>query len=346
MAAPDPTTFSPPSTQVSTVRHGQYLDKQTGIAQPFTEEDMQVALVAPIVGTADVEITPTDRNSSLVRTTLIPTADIIAFSRTFRETGAIDLPDTLVSPTSVYETNTGEGASSETATGASVGTNPNLSLSITSSAQSSASLLPDIQILPKPNSRSVKPVLKVLFYSAESDSMANILTRLTAIAGSTVQFWPDFDGSKMPIVFTLKGQQASISAGATVKESVSEGATATYIQSTGTSDSYQLGSSIKTVNVSPTIHGALSVGSATQSASIDATAEAIMEGGTGWNALSATETASATVAASISPSSVAATSPISAIPSSGLYLYKLSGELSPYAGYNTQYAVIFNFADL
>lgn len=345
MPAPDPTTFHPPTTQVSTVRYGQQLDRQTGISESFTEEDMQVALAKPLVGTPNVEITPTDRNSSLVRTYDIPSADILAFSQSFIETGAIDLPDTLTSPLAVFETNSGEGASSETATGASVGENPNLSLSISSSAQSSASILPDLQVLVKPNSRSVKAVRKVLFYSADTDTMADILTRLTAIVGSTVLLWPDFDGAKMPIVFTLKGQQASISASATVKESVSEGTTATYIQSTGTGDSYSLGSSIKTINVPPTIHGTITIAGPTSSDSIDATAEAIMDAGTGWNALSASETASATVNASVSPASVTATT-ISSIPSSGYYLYKLSGELSPYAGYNTQYAVLFNFSDL
>lgn len=345
MAAPDPTTYATPWSQVSTVRYGQQLNRETGIPEPFTEEDTQVALAFPLVGNSDVEITPTDRNSSLVRTYTVPTADILAFSRTFVETGAIDLPDTLTSPTAVYETHSGEGASSETATGASVGTNPNLSLSISSSAQSSAGLIPDLQILVKPNSRSVKPLTKVLFYSVEGDTMADILTRLTAIVGATVSLWPDFDGSKMPIAFTLKGQQASISANATVKESISAGTTDTYIQSTGTGDSYSLGSSIKTVNIPPTIHGALTIASATDTLSIDATAEAIMDSGPGWNALSASETASATVSASVSPSSVSATT-IASIPASGIYLYRLSGELSPYAGYATEYAVLFNFADL
>lgn len=345
MAAPDPTTYAIPGSQESTVRYGQQLDRQTGISESFTEEDMQVALAKPMVGNPNVEITPTDKNSSLVRTYDIPGADILAFSRSFIETGAIDLPDTLTSPTSVYETNSGEGASSETATGASVGTNPNLSLSITASAQSSASVIPDLQILVKPNSRSVKPVLKVLFYSAEGDTMSDILTRLTAIAGASVTLWPDFDGAKMPIAFTLKGQQASVSAGATVKQSVSVGDTTTYIQSEGVNDSYQLGSSVKTINVPPTIHGALTISGAPSSTSVDAVATATMDAGTNWTGLSQTETASATVAAAITPSSVSATS-ISSIPSSGLYLYKLSGELSPYAGYATQYAVIFDFADL
>jgi hypothetical protein len=190
------------------------------------------------------------------------------------------------------------------------------------------------------------PLLKVLFYSAEGDTMGNILTRLTAIVGATVNAWPKFDSSKKPIAFTLKGQQASIAAGATVKESVSEGDTATYVQSTGTSDSYQLGSSIKTVNVPPTIHAGITIAGPTASDTIDATAEAIMDSGTGWNALSASETATATVAASVSPTTVAATSPVSTIPATGYYLYRLNGELSPYVDYNTQYAVIVNFADL
>lgn len=346
MAAPQPSTYNTPSTQVSSLRQGQQLDKQTGITQPFTEQDMQVALAEPLVGTANVEITPSDRNSSLVRTYVIPSADILAFSRTFLTTGAVELPETLSTPTAVFETNSGEGASSETATGASVGSNPNLSLSISSSAQSSAALLPDLQILIQPHAQSNMPLTKVLFYSAEGDTMADILTRLAAIMGVTVLAWPKFDSSKKPIAFTLKGQNASIAAGATVKESVSAGDTDTYIQSTGTSDSYSIGSSIKTINVPPTIHTGITISGPTASDTIDATAEAIMDSAPGWTGLSSTETATATVAASVSPSSVAATSPVSAIPSSGLYLYHLDGELSPYAGYATQYAVIFNFSDL
>lgn len=345
MAAPNPPNFNAPNTQESTIRNGQKVDLQTGISQPFTEQDMQVSLAIGRLGQADVEITPTDRNSSLVRTYGIPTTELLTFSRKFIETGAIELPDTLTSPTAVYETNSGEGASSETATGASVGSNPNLSLAVTSSTQSSAAILPDLQILIKPNSRSVKPLLKILYYPQEADTFADILTSLSAIAGATVNAWPDFDGAKMPIAFTLKGQQASISAGATVKESISAGDTDTYIQSEGTSDSYQLGSSIKTINVPPTIHGALTITGATSHQDIDAVATATMEAGTNWNGLTQTETASATVNASVSPSSVDPTT-IASIPATGLYLYKLSSELSPYFGYNTAYAIIFNFADL
>lgn len=346
MAAPNPSNYATPGSQVSSTRNGQYLDRQTGISQPFTEKDEQVAIAIGLIGTADVEITPTDRNSSLVRTVSIPVAQLISYSRTFVTTGPVDLPDTLSTPVGIFETNSGEGESTETATGASVGTNPNLSMSITGSAQSSAAIIPDLQILVQPHAQSNMPLLKVLFYSAESDTMADILTRLTAIVGASVTAWPRFDSSKAPIAFTLKGQQASIAAGATVKQTESAGDTDTYIASSGVNDSYQLGSSVKSIIVPPTIHEALTISDIADSISIDATATATIDAATNWPGLTQTKTVTGEVHASITPGSVGATTPVSVIPSSGKNLYRLEGELSPYAGYNTQYAIIFDFAEL
>lgn len=334
-----------PDSQKSTLRYGQKYDAPTGIGTTFTEQDMQIFFAVQLLGDPNVEITPTDRNSSLVRTYTIPSADILAFSQKWPETSSIDLPATLDSLTMVYETNSGEGATDETATGASVGTNPNLSLALNGSAQSSAAIIPDLQVVIKPHALSDVPIIKVVFYLAEGDDMADILIRLTAIMGATVNAWPKFDHSLESHVFTLKGQQASVSAGATVKQSVSLGDTDTTIISTGTSDSYQLGNSIKTITTPPTIHGAIMITSDSSTASVDAVADVAMDSGTNWPAQSSSKTASASVAASVTPDSVSATSPVSAIPSSGLYLYKLSGEMSPYAGYNLFYAIIFDFAN-
>lgn len=340
-----PPTFTTPDTQKSSLRYGQQYDPQTGIAKTFTEQDEQVALVTPLLGDPDVEITPTDRYSSLVRTFTIPSADIISFSRTWVEMGDIELPNTLDSITTVFETNFGDGQANETATGGSVGDNPSLSISIPSSAQASAAILPDLQIIITPHNLSGVEVLKVLFYSAQGDSLATILTRLTAICGASVQAWPAFSKSEKIHVFSLLGQQTSISVGAKVSQSVTVGATDTYIVSTGDSDSAQVGNSIKTITTPPTIHGAITITDPTADKDIAATADAEIEAGTGWPAVSKTHTANATVNASVTPTMIAATTPVSAIPSSGLRLYKLSGELSPYAGYATQYAIIFNFAN-
>jgi hypothetical protein len=341
---PLPPALNPPTTQESSVRYGQKTDPQTGISETFTEQDMQVALVTPLLGDANVEITPTDRYMSLVRSLTVPGADILAFSRTWNETSAIKLPATLDSLTIIYETSSGEGTSDETATGASVGTNPNLSIALNGSAQSSAAIIPDIQIDIQEHSLGNAPVIKVVFYSAQGDGMADILTRLTAIVGVNVDSWPEFDKSEKALVFTLRGQQASIAAGATAKESVSLGDTATGITSTGTSDSYQLGNSIKTINVPATIHEAIAFEVPTSSTSIDATADVDIESGTNWAEVTSSKTASATVGASVTPGDCTATSPVSSIPTSGVYLYQLNGELSPYAGYTTQYAILFDFA--
>jgi hypothetical protein len=334
-----------PTTQESSIRYGQKYDPQTGIGETFTEQDIQVGLITPLLGNANTEITPTDRNSSLVRTVTIPSTAILAFHRSWAETSAIDLPPTLTSLTMVYENNTGEGDSSETATGASVGSNPNLSIALNGTSQSSASLIPDLQVVIQDHAIADAPVQKYIFYAIEGDTMADILTRLTALAGASVLAWPKFDQSKRPAVFTLKGQQASIAAGVTAKQTVSLGGTNTFIASTGTSNSTQLGNSLKTINVPPTIHGTISIASNTSSQDIDADAAIVINSATNWPAISVSKSATATVAASVTPTSTAATSPISAIPANGLYLYKLNGELSPYSGFSTQYAIVFDFSN-
>jgi len=340
-----------PDTDKSSLRKGQKFDQQRGIITQFTEQDTNRDYVeASLLGQANTDITPTDGNSSLVRVTTIPSSAILAFSRAFQtqiNLSSNDIPDTLNGFTVVYETSEGQGDATETAEGASVGENASLSIPLQASAQSSAAIIPDLQPDITPNGGEHLPATGYLFYIADGSTRAQILTRLTALAGATVNNWPKFSRSAITRTFTLKGQRASVQAGANAKQSVSTGDTQSYIKGTGRSESYEISNIVRSVRIGPVIHAALTITPASQTQNIIASAGVIIGGaGTTWPEVTSSETAEATLTASVTPSSIPATSPVSSVPSTGLYLYDIRSEISEWTGYTSVYAVVFNFADL
>lgn len=164
-----------------------------------------------------------------------------------------------------------------------------------------------------------------------------------------IKRWPQFKPQAHTI--TLHGENYSLSAEAGVQQQVAiSGADASLSWAETAGYSVQTGLTVKTVRISPTIHGAITLAfpaGHTITISLSVTAATVPDppytDGTNWPKHRATSSPSALVAtASISPTSLAATSP-AAIPSSGYYLKDLKAQFYRY-GVTQVRAVVVDFA--
>jgi len=144
------------------------------------------------------------------------------------------------------------------------------------------------------------------------------------------------------VTLTAKGQRVSLQVVASSQGSASfSGSGSSSTTEGGTGYSKEVGLTLKTIRISPTIHGEISVGGDTddtESISASATAEA-----TGLGPAE-TSAQSASVSASITPITIPATDGDTDWPTSGLFLFKV--EPQPYRfGYIQFQCVLVNAAD-
>jgi hypothetical protein len=148
--------------------------------------------------------------------------------------------------------------------------------------------------------------------------------------------------SPKSVTIAARGEKASVQATASSQGSAaqsSSGASSTTAGGTGYSREHSL--NLKTIRISPTIHGALTVASPTSDSHgivVDATAEA-----SGLGPFEHSHQ-SDSVSATISPTSIDATSGATTWPSTGKYLYKV--DASPYRyGYVQFHVIVVDAAD-
>lgn len=316
---------------------GQQYDPRGLGVLAFTEQVLDYSKdeiqLTGLEGTVGAEITPLDAAAAKTRVfdiAAITTALETNVTKASITIPRINFPNVLISVAITYNVGVGNGLDSHPAgqQGFTVYGSGSGSLSPSSSAQGSASILPDIQ----PNivevyAENVTATL-VEFYKPSGTTISSILTFLTAQMGAPVTAWPVFRPVSHTI--TLKGQRKSISAKADTR--VSGGGTTTDGQvgfewGNGSSNEGDVTNTSKLI--SPTIHGVINfTGAASQSQGLSASAEAstptFAPGSAGEQAgISNVKNVTASVTGSVSPVTLAATSP-AAIPTSGLRLYSLS----------------------
>lgn len=319
------------------ILYGQQYDDQVDIAVPFTEQIQNFAdgESAEALGNARTEILPVDYNASKVRTFTAPTqAELDDSAVRLFENISFALPDTLVGVTAYYtQANGVDGTASETGNGASVGATGSLSINLSASSQGAAGLVPEVFINILPTTAVDVPCTVYLFYIADTSTRAQILTKLTALAGATVLDWPQF--KPKPTTLFLLSQQVELSARANLGQTATvTDTTSSYAQSEGTAVSKSLGLTMKVITIPPTIHGSLTIANSTTSsktvnagASVQVTRTA---GGwlnsTYWPARTvttspnpATATAAATVLSEAFTDTIPTTGGTVAVPTSGLY---------------------------
>lgn len=322
--------------------HGQLYDPNEDMIIPYTEQMRDKPSADQALGDARTEITPNDRDSSVVKVFGDPT-NIDTYSINFPGTVNINLPDVLESVSVTFNQTKGEGNSVEEGDGASVGSSASLSLALGARAQASTSMIPDVNPVIKQYWGSNVPCQHYLFYEEGNPTAASIITRLNALTGGTVNSWPMF--KPVAHTFTCFGQEMSLSVEANVKQYVAiSGGDTTHTWGVGTGENYSTGASVRSVRIPPTIHDAITISVPTLSDTISATAQSSWPAGTNWPAQDSgvVTLSSGTLSATVTPTSLAATSPAS-IPTSGLYLYETRVDPWKY-GFCRIYATVVDFS--
>jgi hypothetical protein len=317
---------------------GQQYDPTDDFIVPYTEQMYGREAAETLLDTspARTDVAPHDGNANRVRVYTAP-ATLATYSLSYPGTANINLPDVLESVTVTYN------ASRDNGDGGSIGTNASLSLSLSSKSQSSVSILPDVQVNIRQVWSSNIPVMHYVFYVTGNVTQAAVLSRLTTLAAASVSAWPVFRPVSHTI--TAKGQSASVSADAEVQQHSSLGNTTTLTYGIGTGFSFDLGVTIRSIRIPPTIHGPITIETPSMSDIASASASASWPGGTNWPARSAAiDAQTQTIVGSVTPFNLSATSP-SSIPTSGLYLLQTNSDPWKY-GYTRVYATVVDFANI
>lgn len=299
---------------------GQDYDDRLDVVLPFTQ---QVVAAGTSVGAARTEIKPLDvwRQQNRVIDITEVQAVLNSYSLLYPSKVNLDMPDKLVSVEGIMETSSGEGTQDETGTVAFTG-GYSISMALRASAQSSATILPDAIAIIKQFWGNGIASSNIQFFLPSPVTPADVLTRLTTILGASVSAWPKFN----PVMVTLKavGQRQSLQTVATSQGSASaSGSGSSSTTAGGTGHSREVGLSLKTIRISPTIHAALSlIGTTTGSQSISASASAEATGLGPFETI----TQSASVSGNISPTSIPATVGATDWPTMGKFLYRVDAQ--------------------
>jgi hypothetical protein len=262
----------------------------------------------------------------------------------------IDMPDILKSVTAIIETAFGEGSNSETGA-VDTGTSANFSISMAlrASAQSSASMIPDVSPDIVQFWGNNLDCMHYQFYLPQPVTPAAVIAKITALVGA-VNNWPKF--APKSVTIAAKGERASVQATASSQGSAAQSTcgtscpSATSTSAGGTGFSHEKALNLKTVRISPTIHGAINVGGdADSSQPISATAAANASGLGPSESHTEDDSASAAVfVGTVGNRTIPATTGAHDWPSTGLYLYKVDAQPYKY-GYVQFHVIIVDAAD-
>lgn len=284
------------------------------------------------------EVLPTNKSNSEVKH--YAPLDLSDYFESYSTAGNIDLPNVLTSLSVVY-TNGGSNADyTETANIAASGTSWSVGASVSGTAQASSFSLPKaIPLITPPTATNVQ-IINCYFFTTSLDT-ANILAILTAKLGATVLAWPLFKAK--PITLILSGQKVSASARRDYQGSASDSPSGvTLTQSDGIGTQFDYTPSVEIVEIPPTIHGAISLtvsGSQSHTGTTTVTVNGGVISGGG------TSTVTALASSSVAFTSLSPTTP-AALPTSGLYLYRVDTDTTTTYGNFLIHAQVFDFAQI
>lgn len=304
------------------LQYGQEVDRELSVVTPYTQQMADTttgnALVTAL--TANTEVRPNDRASSLVRTFSPNTTAYDAFSAIYPNVSSFNLPPVLKGFVITWETSSGTGAYNETGSGASTGTSAELSIALQGSGQGSASVVPDLQPdIEETWTRDVPSIQVGVLLPLPVSSTSVLLTKLTTVLGAPVLAWPRF--RPRAHIITLFGRKVSVSARASAQSHSSfsdSNTSATQGQGEGTS--VDIAHIIRTYRIPPTIHAALTlVSPVAPNIPAVAHASANVVGGVNFGGVSSSSAIAINATGRIVPTALAATT-ITAIPTTGFYL--------------------------
>lgn len=323
---------------------GQDYDEEYNILIPFTQ---QTVALGGGVGTAATDSEPADYARSTIKTiNLSATRTALdGFRATYPGTvQRLELPDVLVSIDTTWESSQTTSTYAESGSGIAIGKAVSMSLSPNGSAESSASLIPDLAPLIQSLFVKSKPVIDYFLFLPTPVTLTQVKSALSSRYGISVNDWPTF----RPVAhnITLIGHKISLSARVSVQQGVSLSNTdINFVNSSGVGHSGDVGTVVKTVSIPPTIHGDITIANSPPSVAASSRAQIGWTAGTNWPSATAdTGTITASPTATISPVFLPATSP-SAIPVTGLYIQEINGTNYKY-GYQLIQVRVFDFDTL
>jgi hypothetical protein len=345
----------PDPTEQGQVLHGQLLDKDFRTAIPYTQQirNFNDGGQSPSQGNANTEITVIDGNSTedkVFNYSALDSAKLAIFVQNPGFT-SFDLPEELISLTAIFSTSKGTGTGTSTPTATSSGTSWSVGVSSSNKGSSSLDYIPDLQPEIKTHFTRNVPTIECYFFTSASQTMANVLSRLTTGLSATVLVWPHFKPVRHS--FTMKGQALSLSAGANLQLSASKNsANTSYSDNVGLDKQVETKTSIRSLDLPPYLHGDISitsdVGGATPWKTSDTVGITVGTSITAAGDIPTTTISSGgtvtpiTVSTEIFPHTLSATSP-AAVPTSGLYLLEIRPQASE-GDLFLQLAVVVDFA--
>lgn len=319
---------------------GQDYDKRLNVSVPYVEKLQPMCYG---VGSEFSDITPQDYEHALVHTIDPETIAEVLENYSFSYPGKvnIDLPDVLIAVYGFVETNTSDGASQETGASTLTG-NGSLSQNLTAQAQGKANILSDSYPVIKQFWGNNISCTHIHFFLENPVTQADVLTRLNAILSpDSVSAWPKFNPELVTLVMTGGGVSALAKAHSEGSYAIS-GTGEASTTAGGVSYSVERGLTVRTMRISPTIHGEITVGGDTYgSESVSATAYAEAAG---LGPLETQTTGPLTCVASVTPTTIPATAGATTWPTSGKYLYRVTP--NPYGyGFIEFHCVVVDAAD-
>lgn len=268
-----------------------------------------------------------------LRETKSPDEDGIEnYFRAFPDKVNIQLPNILTSITAVMNEGTGNAEAESSTDGLVVGDPYNLDVNDPSSAQSSASVSPDLLFeIESPDGSNIPCVRYIFYVPKDTIQESDILAKLSSFIGQTVNAWPRFKTKSLN--FICKGMKVSVRASTSANSSVyynSNGPRYSQMKIEGKSRDIDISTSVRSITIPPTIHGGLSVtGETTKLINVEATAHSVIIGvgnPVDLPDISNELTVQHQLNASITPTSISATNPPS-IPNSGLYMVNFTHQI-------------------
>jgi hypothetical protein len=351
------------SSETEPLGDGSFVKKTVTVPEwpVLTSSEWNHELNAPIVtreqfvdppgptdlNTPNVSYKAINKDRSLRIEEVSPEAQLDSYVSFFPVEVNLQLPNELLSIVAIWAGDVGNGNYNTTGDASLDGdVGGSLSISDVSEASSSASVKGDLVVNIQQPWGSDLPATAYYFFAKTTNNsltQTQLIARLASLSGLNVQRWPVFKPQGHTLVCTGKDVRITARVNATLTGNYKGGRPVELIsreRSQGQGSSIDVGTSVQTIEIPPTIHGSIPIGNSkspglTANANVDASVNLTQLG-----RLNPRSNISRNINGQVSPSNLSPTRP-AAIPRSGHYL--IQSRIEPYRwGWVKCYAVVFD----
>jgi hypothetical protein len=321
--------------------YGQDYDESLDVVIPFLEKTTDSG--SGEIGTPKTDIKPDDIWRSKKRTIDSAAAEAVlgAYLMQYPSKINLSMPDKLVSLTSQIESQTGSAAEQQLGSSDGFGSY-SINLDLNASATASATIIPEVIAVIKQFYGANIDATHFIFFLPNPVTSADVLAKINALIAGSVSAWPKFNPQTLSML--VVGGNAALKVTAVSKGSYSQQSDLSSQSSTaggGTGYSRAKGLTLRRMEISPTIHGDLTVeGVTTDTVDLNAYCQSEAVGLGPFESTNETDS----ITAFTSPTSFAATDGATDWPSSGKFLYRVDGRPYKY-GFVMFHAIVVDAAD-